>query len=135
MDIAIKLTLVASLLFMGYSLLELISSYESIKKKSDEFVELFKESEIPSAKFRRSNFITTFVLMGIYLALIWNCGLVLWIPALVTLKIAITMFVSDRYILQMLAPNGVSVTFFRLNKLDALANILVSLGIALILVL
>lgn len=56
MDIAIKITLVASIVLVGYNLHQLVMSYEAICEKVKEFKAMALENDSDESAVRRSNF-------------------------------------------------------------------------------
>ena len=58
-----------------------------------------------------------------------------WIVTLVTAKLALTLYLSDVFLVQILRCDTVSQKFYILSKWDAVLNSLVSLALALLLVL
>ncbi len=130
-----KITLVASIILMGYNISEFVSSYKTVCEKTDEFKKMAMENEAKEAELRRSNFLLSFLLSSIFIGLTHFSGLALWITAVVAVKLFFTLFCSDSLLVQILRSNKVSRKFYLLSKVDALVNAFLGLVIALVLVL
>ncbi|MCQ2061885.1 MAG: hypothetical protein MJY99_00920 [Fibrobacter sp.] len=135
MEIVLKITLVASIILMGYNISEFVSSYKTVCEKTDEFKKMAMENEAKEAELRRSNFLLSFLLSSIFIGLTHFSGLALWITAVVAVKLFFTLFCSDSLLVQILRSNKVSRKFYLLSKVDALVNAFLGLVIALVLVL
>ena len=133
MDIAVKITLVASLVLMGYNISEFIASYESVCEKTEEFRKMV--DEIHEGAIRRSNFILSLLLSTVCTALTYWSGLALWITALVALKLLFSLCCSDLTLLHVLRVGDLTKKFYMLSKVDALFNAALGFGIAMIVVL
>lgn len=135
MDIAIKMTLVASLIMMGYNISEFIASYATVCEKTQEFKKMAAETDSHENMVRRSNFILSLLLSLVFVGLTYFSGLALWIIAFVAAKLVFTLYCSDLLLVHVLRVGDVSKKFYMLTKVDALFNALLGLGIALIVVL
>ncbi len=135
MDIALKITLVASIILLGYNVSEFIASYETVCEKTDEFKRLAGESDANELELRRSNFLLSFVLSVVFIGLTYFSGLALWITAVVALKLFFTLYCSDSLLVCVMRTNALSKKFYMISKVDSLLNALLGLVIALVLVL
>lgn len=135
MEIVLKITLVASIILMGYNISEFVSSYKTVCEKTDEFKKMAMENEAKEAELRRSNFLLSFGLSAVFVVLTHFSGLAIWISAVVAAKLFFTLFCSDSLLVQILRSNKVSKKFYMLSKVDALVNALLGLVVALVLVL
>ena len=133
MDIAVKITLVASLVLMGYNISEFILSYESVCEKTEEFRKMV--DEVQEGAIRRSNFILSLFLSTAFTALTYWAGLALWITAVVALKLLFSLCCSDLTLLHVLRVGDLTKKFYMLSKVDSLVNAALGLGIAMIVVL
>ena len=132
MDIAVKITLVASLVMMGYNLHQLLTSYEAICEKAKEFKALALENDSDEGAVRRSNFILTSVLSITYIVLIYLSGLAYWVMAFVAAKMAVSMFLSHLEISQIFKEESIKPNFYRWTKVDSAVNTLTGLAVAVI---
>ena len=133
MDIAVKLTLVAALVMMGYNISEFVTSYETICAKTEEFKKMMAETQ--EGVVRRSNLLLSLFLSTVFTCLTYWSGLALWITAVVALKLLFTLCCSDLTLVHVLRVGDLTKKFYMLTKVDALFNAAVGLGIALIVVL
>lgn len=134
MDIAIKITLIASVILIGYSLSQLLTSYEGVCEKVKKFKELAVETESKDDEIKTSNTVLTCVLSIIFVVLSYLSGLAIWVVAVIATKMAITCFLSNLEINRILKSDVVDQSFFKLTKLDSMANVLTGLCVAVILV-
>lgn len=135
MDVALKITLVASIILLGYNVSEFVASYETVCEKTDEFKKLAGESDAKESELRRSNFLLSFVLSVVFIGLTYFSGLALWVTAVVALKLFFTLYCSDSLLVCVLRTNVLSKKFYMISKVDSLLNALLGLVIALVLVL
>lgn len=135
MNIALKVTLIASIILMGYNVSEFMSSYESVCEKTDEFRRMVAENNAREFELRRSNFVLSFILSCVFVFLTFFSGLAVWVSAVIALKFAFTLYCSDSMLVQVLRSDALSKRFYMLTKIDALLNALLGLGVALVLVL
>ncbi len=135
MEIAIKITLVASLIYVGYSLSQLLTSYDSICEKVKKFKELAEETESQDVEIKRSNMVLTGTLSVIFVSLTYLSGFALWVVAVIAAKMILTMVLSSREMNNILNSDAVDKGIFRLTQVDSLANLLTGAAVALILVL
>lgn len=135
MDVALKITLVASIILLGYNVSEFVASYETVCEKTDEFKKLAGESDAKESELRRSNFLLSFVLSVVFVGLTYFSGLALWVTAVVALKLFFTLYCSDSLLVCVLRTNVLSKKFYMISKVDSLLNALLGLVIALVLVL
>lgn len=135
MDIVAKMTMVASIILMGYSASQVVTSYASLCEKADAFRDLARENETQEADLRRSNLALSLALSIGYVLLVHFSGLVPWISAVIALKLALTLFFSDRELCMVIRGVEFKKTYFWLDKVDSLVNVVLGLLVALILVL
>lgn len=134
MDVIAKVTLVASVILFGYNLYQLLTSYESVCAKVDEFKQLAKESESDEATVKRSNFILTGGLSVAFVALVFFANLAYWMVTVVVLKMTWTMIMSQMEIVRIFKSSEINRNFFRWTKVDAAANALVGLAVAIVVI-
>lgn len=134
MGIAVKITLVASVILIGYNLSQMLTSYEGICEKVKKFKALAVETDSRDDELKRSNIVLTGLLSVIFVSLTYLSGLALWAVAVVAAKMVITCYLSNMEINRILETNVVDEKFFKITKIDAFVNILIGAGIALILV-
>ena len=127
--------LVASILMMGYNISEFLASYQSLSEKATDLREIARENGAGESAMRRSNFLLSFVLSAVYVVLTRFSDFVVWITVLVAVKLALTLFISDFALLQILRKGEFPRKTYMLSKVDAFLNALFGLAIALFLVL
>ena len=132
MDIAVKITLVASIVMVGYNLHQLVTSYEAICEKVKEFKMIAQQNDSDEGSVRRSNFLLTGVLSLLFIALIYLSGLAYWIVGLVFVKMCVSILLSHMEISQIFKEDAIRPNFFKLTKVDAAVNVLVGLGVAVV---
>ena len=135
MDVASKIMLVASIIMMGYNVSEFLASYQTLSEKVSELKELVRLNGAEESAMRRSNFLLSFVLSSVYVALIWFSGLAVWVMVLVAVKLIFTLASSDFSLVQILRLGELPRKYYLLGKVDAFLNALLGLVIALFLVL
>lgn len=134
MDIAIKMTLIASVILIGYNLSQLLTSYDAICEKSRKLKSLAIESNSTDEELKLSNTMLTGVLSLIFVTLTYLSGFALWVVTLIALKMAVTCFMSNMELSRVMKNDVVDLPFFKLTKVDAITNILVGIGVDVILV-
>ncbi|MCQ2091579.1 MAG: hypothetical protein MJY85_02780 [Fibrobacter sp.] len=134
MDIAIKITLIASVILIGYNLSLLLTSYEVACEKDKQIKILAADTDSSEAELRFSNTLLTGVLTVIFAVLTYLSGLALWVVAVVAAKMVVSCCMSNMKLNRIMKSDVVDQTFFKLTKLDAVTNILFGMGVALILV-
>ena len=132
MDIAVKITLVASIVMVGYNLHQLLTSYEAFCETVTEFKTLALQNESDEGAVRRSNFLLTGVLSLLFVTLVYLSDFAYWIVAGVLAKMAVSMLLSHFEISQIFREDSIRPKFFKLTKVDAAVNVLVGLGVAVI---
>ena len=135
MDVASKITLIASIILMGFNASQLFGNFESATEKADEFRILAKQSESGEGRLRFSNFAISFILSSTYVVLASFSGFVFWIPLLIALKLAFTLLVSDRELCLVIRGGVIKKSHFLMDKVDSFFNVLLGLSVALALVL
>jgi len=134
-DYVVKIALVASIVLMGYNISEFSASFKTVSEKVAEFLNLAKANSATDSDLRKSNIVLSCVLSIGYAALVYFSDVVVWIVALVVLKLFFTLFVSDKLLLQVLKDGSLSKKNYLVSKFDALFNAVMGLAFALILVL
>ena len=134
-DYVVKIALVASIVLMGYNISEFSASFKTVSEKVAEFLNLAKANSATDSDLRKSNIVLSCVLSIGYAALVYFSDVVVWIVALVVLKLFFTLFVSDKLLLQVLKDGSLSRKNYLVSKFDALFNAVMGLAFALILVL
>lgn len=132
MDIAVKITLVASIVLVGYNLHQLVTSYEAICEKVKEFKALALENDSDEGAVRRSNFVLTAVLSIVFVLLTFLSGMAYWVVSVVCLKMLVSMFFSHLEIRQIFREDSIRPSLFKLTKVDSVFNILTGLAVAVI---
>ena len=135
MDVASKIMLVASILMMGYNASGFLASHQTLSEKASSLKDIARENGAGEASMRRSNFLLSFFLSSVYVALAWFSGFILWITLLIASKFVFTLFISDFSLVQILRTGEFPRKLFLLSKVDAFLNALLGLSIALFLVL
>jgi hypothetical protein len=132
MDIAVKITLVASIVMVGYNLHQLVTSYEAICEKVKEFKMLAQQNDSDEGAVRRSNFLLTGVLSLLFVTLVYLSDFAYWIVGAVLAKMAVSILLSHLEISQIFREDAIRPSFFKLTKVDAAVNVLMGLGVAVI---
>ena len=132
MDIAVKITLVASIVLIGYNLHQLVTSYEAICEKVREFKMMAQENESDEKSVRISNFVLTAVLSIAFVVLTYLSEMAYWVVAFVSLKMALSMFFSNLEIGQIFREDTIRRSLFKVTKVDSVLNVLTGLGVAII---
>ena len=132
MDIAVKITLVASIVQVGYNLHQLVTSYEAICEKVKEFKALALENDSDESAVRRSNLLLTGTLSLLFIALTYLSDFAYWVVGTVFLKLAISMYLSHLEISQIFKEDSIRPKFFKMTKVVAAVIVLMGLGVALI---
>ncbi|WP_290761832.1 hypothetical protein [Fibrobacter sp. UBA4297] len=133
-DYVVKIALVASIIFMGYSISEFAASFKTVSEKIGEFLSLAKENSATDSDLRRTNIFLSCLLSVGYVVLVYFSNIVIWIVALVILKLVLTLFVSDKVLIQVLRDGSLSKKGYLVSKYDALFNAMMGFAFAVILV-
>ncbi|MBR2095597.1 MAG: hypothetical protein IJ908_08315 [Fibrobacter sp.] len=133
-EYVVKIALIASIVLMGYNISEFIASFKSVNEKIEEFLGLVKQNDATGADLRRSNFILSCLLSIGYASLIYFSDVVLWLVVLIVLKLFLTLFLSDKLLVQVLRDGSLSKKNYLVSKYDALFNAAVGFVFAVILV-
>jgi hypothetical protein len=134
-DYVVKIALVASIVLMGYNISEFSASFKTVSEKVADFLNLAKANSATDSDLRKSNIVLSCVLSVGYAALVYFSDVVVWIVALVVVKLFFTLFVSDKLLLQVLRDGSLSKKNYLVSKFDSLFNAVMGLVFALILVL
>jgi hypothetical protein len=132
MEIALKITLVASIVLMGYNLHQLLTSYEAICEKVKEFKAMAQANDSDETSVGRSNFILTAILSVAFIVLTYFSGMAYWVVSVVCLKMLVSMFFSHLEIRQIFREDSIRPSLFKLTKVDSVFNILTGLAVAVI---
>jgi uncharacterized membrane protein len=132
MEIAVKITLVAALVMVGYNLHQLVTSYEAICEKVKEFKAMAQANDSDETAVGRSNFILTAVLSVVFVLLTFLSGMAYWVVAIVSLKMMVSMFLSHLEIRQIFREDSIRPSLFKLTKVDSVFNVLTGLAVAVI---
>ena len=135
MDVVSKITLVASIVLMGYSASQLVAKPAELDEKAEEIRTLMKVSESRERGIRLFNFAISFTLLVAYVLLAIFSGLVYWISAIIAVKLAVTLFFSDRELRMEIRGEEMGRRAIMLDKADSFLNVLLGLSMALVLVL
>lgn len=134
MEIAVKITLIASLILVGYSVSQMLTSFDAICEKVKRFKELAIETNSGDSELKMSNTILTGLMALVFVVLTYFSGLALWVVAVVATKLIVTCFMSYVEISRILKNEEMEPNFYRLAKVDAVINALMGLAVAIILV-
>jgi len=132
MEIALKITLVASIVLMGYNLHQLLTSYEAICEKVKEFKAMAQANDSDETSVGRSNFILTAILSVAFIVLTYFSGMAYWVVAVVSLKMFVSMFFSHLEIRQIFREDSIRPSLFKWTKVDSVFNVLTGLAVAVI---
>jgi hypothetical protein len=132
MDIAVKITLVASIVLVGYNLHQLVTSYEAICEKVKEFKAMAQANDSDETSVGRSNFILTAILSVAFIVLTYFSGMAYWVVAVVSLKMFVSMFFSHLEIRQIFREDSIRPSLFKWTKVDSVFNVLTGLAVAVI---
>ena len=132
MEIAVKITLVAALVLMGYNLHQLVTSYEAICEKVKEFKMMAQANDSDERSVGLSNFVLTAVLSGTFVVLTYLSEMALWVVVVVTLKMLVSMILSHLEIRQIFREDSIRPSLFKLTKVDSVFNVLTGLAVAVI---
>ena len=134
-DYVVKIALVASIVLMGYNISEFIASFSNVNKKIEDFLGLAKENAATESDLRRSNFVLSCALSVGYACLIYFSDVALWLVVLIAAKLCLTLFLSDKFLVQILRDGSLSKKNYLVSKFDSLFNAAVGFMFAVILVL
>ena len=133
-DYVEKIALVASIVLMGYNISEFVASFKTVSEKVVEFLNLAKENSATDSDLRRSNLLLSCILSIGYVALVYFSDVVVWIVALVLIKLIFTLLVSDKLLIQVLKDGSLSRKNYLVSKFDALFNAVMGFAFTVILV-
>lgn len=134
-DSVVKITLIASIILMGYNISEFATSFSAVREKVGEFLSLAKENAASDTDLRLTNIISSCLLSIGYVTLVYFSDIVVWVVALVVLKLFFTLLVSDKLLIQVLREGTLSKKSYLVSKFDALFNAVMGFAFAVILVL
>ena len=133
-DYVVKIALIASIVMMGYNISEFCASFKTVSEKAGEFLRLAKDNAATDADLRRSNLLLSSVLSIGYSVLIYFSDIVVWLVALLVIKSLLTLFLSDKMLIELLHDRSLSKKNYLISKYDALVNAVMGVAFALILV-
>lgn len=131
----VKITVVASIILMGYSASQVVTSYAALCEKVNAFRDLARENASEEIDLRRSNLALSLALSVGYVLLVHFSGLVPWISAVIAVKLALTLFFSDRELCMVIRGVEFKKSYFWLDKADSFVNVVLGLLVAISLVL
>jgi hypothetical protein len=134
-DYVVKIALIASIILMGYNISEFCASFKLVSEKASQFLQMAKDNAASDFDLRRSNFLLSSVLSVGYSVLIYFSDIVIWLVIFLVAKLLLTLFISDKVLLQVLHDRSLSQKSFLVSKYDALFNAVMGLAFALVLVL
>ncbi len=134
-DYVLKGALIASIIFMGYSISEFVASFKTVNDKIDEFLGLARDNAASESDLRRSNVFLSGCLSVVYAVLAYFSEIAIWLVALIVVKLVMTLVVSDKLLVQVLHDRKLSKKSYYISKYDSLLNAVTGLAFALILVL
>ena len=135
MDLVSKITMIASVVLMGYNASQLVAGYALQCEKLDEFRDMAKMNGSHEGSLRVSNLALSFILSVGYVMLVVFSGLAPWIALVLAAKFALTLFFSDRELCLVLRGKDFNKFFYWIDKADSFLNLLFGLAVAVILVL
>ncbi len=135
MDIAIKITLVASIILVGYSLSQALSSYESVCEKIDEIKAAVAETNSDRTAVKQSSLVMLSLLSSGYVLLLFFSGFAYEIVFGVALKLIGSIILSNRETDLIMKENSLSKSMYNLDRVDSFLNLFIGAFIALLLVL
>ena len=133
-DYVVKIALVASIILMGYNISEFATSFKTVSEKVGEFLNLAKENSTTFADLRTTNIVVSCILSIGYVVLVYFSDIVIWIVALVVVKLLLSLLLSDKRLMQVLRDGSLSKKNYLVSKLDALFNAVMGFTFAVILV-
>ena len=107
-DSVVKITLIASIILMGYNISEFATSFNAVREKVGEFLSLARENAATDADLRLTNIVSSCLLSIGYVTLVYFSDIVVWVVALVVLKLVFTLFISDKLLIQVLREGTLS---------------------------
>ena len=119
---------------MGYNISEFCASFKAVSEIASEFLRMAKDNDASDADLRRSNVLLSSVLSIGYTVLIYFSDIVVWLVALLAVKLFVTMFISDKMLVQLLRDKTLSQKNYLVSKYDALFNAVMGVAFALVLV-
>lgn len=131
----VKITVAASIILMGYSASQVVTSYAALCEKVNAFRDLARENASEEIDLRRSNLALSLALSVGYVLLVHFSGLVPWISAVIAVKLALTLFFSDRELCMVIRGVEFKKSYFWLDKADSFVNVVLGLLVAISLVL
>ena len=131
-DYVVKIALIASIVMMGYNISEFCASFKTVSEKAGEFLRLAKDNAATDADLRRSN-LPSVLSIG-YSVLIYFSDIVVWLVALLVIKLLLTLYLSDKMLIELLHDRSLSKKNYLISKYDALVNAVMGVAFALILV-
>lgn len=134
-DYVVKMALIASIILMGYNISEFLSGFSIVSEKAGQFLHMARMNAASESDLRRSNFLLTCVLSVGYSLLIYFSDVVFWLVALLVVKLGITLYISDRVLIQVLRDGLLSQKSFIMSRCDSFSNAVMGLAFALLLVL
>lgn len=134
MDFVAKITLVAAAILLGYNLYQLMTGYEAVCDKVEEFKRLAKESESDEIAVKRSNFVLTGLMSLTFVSLVFFSNFAYWVIGFVAAKMICTVILSHMEIVQIFSLSKIDRKFFMWTKVDAASNVAVGLAVAVVLV-
>lgn len=134
-DYVVKISLIASIILMGYSISEFAASFKTVTEKIDEFLGMAKENAATDIDLRRSNFFLSCLLSVGYAFLVYFSDVVVWLVAVIVVKLFLTLLLSDKLLVQVLRDKTLSKKSYLVSKYDSLFNAVMGFAFAMILVL
>lgn len=134
MDIVTKITLVASLIWVGYSASQFLTSYDAVCEKVEKFKKLAVETDSSDKELVLSNSLITICLSIGYTLLAYFSGLALWVILLIALKLLLTCRWSFEEIHRITKKGLIDTGMFKLSRTDAILNAIFGLMTAIFLV-
>lgn len=122
-----QLTIIASVLFFGYSLSLSTNGYKAICKKAAKFRELLQMEVDAVGSVRKTNFLLTSTFSLVYLTLLYFSGFAYWFIASILVKLMVTIVFSDTFQCAVINKKEISKRFYLMMKSDSIANTVLGL--------
>lgn len=134
-NISVYLTILASVLFFGYSLSLSTNGYRTICEKAVKFREMLSMEIDAFEGIRKTNIMLISVFSIIYLSLLYLSGYVYWFIGFVLFKLALTLFFSDLFQRAVINNKVISKRLYMFMKVDSILNSFLGLFTPLLIIL
>jgi len=128
-ELASRLTILVTLVVLGYNIFQLTNGYAWMVAQIGQFREYAREEKVAAPNMRRYNLIVIGIMLTAYLTLLFFSGFAWWILGLVFAKYAGSALLSDQMQWRILQGKDFQRTHHRVIKADAFTNVLVLGGL------